>query len=110
MFTAIIRHHQALGTPLSAVTLSRIRATLRAAMNAAARRPSRSTFTAGNADRAPEDSPGLSSPPQTVRQAVLPSAVCRVIDGCLAAITMLDRSGIVTWPMPGRSRIARPSG
>jgi integrase len=38
MFTAIIRHHQALGTPLSAATLNRIRATLRAALNAAARR------------------------------------------------------------------------
>jgi integrase len=38
MFTAIVRHHQALGTPVSAATLSRIRATLRAALNAAMRR------------------------------------------------------------------------
>lgn len=38
MFTAIIRHHQALGTPISAATLNRIRATLRAALNAAIRR------------------------------------------------------------------------
>ena len=38
MFTAIIRHHQALGTPISAATLNRIRATLRAALNAAMRR------------------------------------------------------------------------
>jgi integrase len=38
MFTAIIRHHQALGTPVSAATLNRIRATLRAALNAAIRR------------------------------------------------------------------------
>jgi integrase len=38
MFTAIIRQHQALGTPVSAVTLNRIRATLRAALNAAIRR------------------------------------------------------------------------
>jgi integrase len=38
MFTAIIRQHQALGTPVSAATLSRIRATLRAALNAAIRR------------------------------------------------------------------------
>jgi integrase len=38
MFTAIIRHHHALGTPVSAATLNRIRATLRAALNAAIRR------------------------------------------------------------------------
>jgi integrase len=38
MFTAIIRHHHALGTPISAATLNRIRATLRAALNAAIRR------------------------------------------------------------------------
>jgi len=38
MFTAIIRQHQALGTPVSAATLNRIRATLRAALNAAMRR------------------------------------------------------------------------
>jgi len=38
IFTAIVRHHQALGTPVSAATLSRIRATLRAALNAAMRR------------------------------------------------------------------------
>jgi hypothetical protein len=38
MFTAIIRHHQALGTAISAATLNRIRATLRAALNAAMRR------------------------------------------------------------------------
>lgn len=37
MFTAIIRQHQALGTPVSAATLTRIRATLRAALNAAIR-------------------------------------------------------------------------
>jgi hypothetical protein len=38
MFTAIIRQHQALGSPVSAATLNRIRATLRAARNAAIRR------------------------------------------------------------------------
>ncbi|HEX5296469.1 MAG TPA: tyrosine-type recombinase/integrase [Streptosporangiaceae bacterium] len=38
MFTAIIRQHHALGTPVSAATLTRIRATLRAALNAAIRR------------------------------------------------------------------------
>jgi integrase len=38
MFTAIIRHHHALGTPISAATLTRIRATLRVALNAAIRR------------------------------------------------------------------------
>jgi integrase len=38
MFAAIIRHHHALGTPVSAATLTRIRATLRAALNAAIRR------------------------------------------------------------------------
>src|SRR6266700_3115982 len=38
MFTAITRQHQALGTPVSAATLTRIRATLRAALNAAIRR------------------------------------------------------------------------
>jgi len=38
MVTAIIRQHQALGTPVSAATLTRIRATLRAALNAAIRR------------------------------------------------------------------------
>jgi hypothetical protein len=38
MFTAIIRQHQALGTPVSAAVLTRIRATLRAALNAAIRR------------------------------------------------------------------------
>jgi integrase len=38
MFTAIIRQHHALGTPMSAATLTRIRATLRAALNAAIRR------------------------------------------------------------------------
>jgi len=38
MFTAIIRQHQAFGTPVSAATLNRIRATLRAALNAAIRR------------------------------------------------------------------------
>ena len=38
MFTAIIRQHQAFGSPVSAATLSRIRATLRAALNAAVRR------------------------------------------------------------------------
>ncbi len=38
MFTAIIRQHQALGSTVSAATLNRIRATLRAALNAAMRR------------------------------------------------------------------------
>jgi integrase len=38
MFAAIIRQHHALGTPVSAATLTRIRATLRAALNAAVRR------------------------------------------------------------------------
>lgn len=38
MFTAIIRQHQALGTSVSAAALTRIRATLRAALNAAIRR------------------------------------------------------------------------
>jgi integrase len=38
MFTAIIRQHQALGSPVTAATLNRIRATLRAALNAAVRR------------------------------------------------------------------------
>jgi hypothetical protein len=38
MFTAIIRQHQALGAPVSAATLAWIRATLRAALNAAIRR------------------------------------------------------------------------
>jgi hypothetical protein len=37
MFTAITRQHQALGSPVSAATLNRIRATLRAALNAAIR-------------------------------------------------------------------------
>jgi hypothetical protein len=55
MFTAIIRHHQALGTPLSAATLNRIRATLRAALNAAMRRG----LVAGNAaSRAEWPAPG----------------------------------------------------
>jgi len=35
MFAAIIRQHQELGTPVSAAMLTRIRATLRAALNAA---------------------------------------------------------------------------
>ena len=38
MFTAIIRHHQELGPPVSAATLNRVHATLRAALNAAIRR------------------------------------------------------------------------
>ncbi|MGH3191902.1 MAG: tyrosine-type recombinase/integrase [Streptosporangiaceae bacterium] len=38
MVAAIIRQHHALGTPVSAATLTRIRATLRAALNAAVRR------------------------------------------------------------------------
>lgn len=38
MFTAITRHHQELGSPVSAAALHRIRATLRAALNAAIRR------------------------------------------------------------------------
>ena len=38
MFAAIIRRHHALGAPVSAATLTRIRATLRAALNAAIRR------------------------------------------------------------------------
>ncbi|HEU5385067.1 MAG TPA: tyrosine-type recombinase/integrase [Streptosporangiaceae bacterium] len=38
MVTAIIRQHHALGIPVSAATLTRIRATLRAALNAAIRR------------------------------------------------------------------------
>ena len=38
MFAAIIRQHHALGTPVSAATLTRIRATLQAALNAAIRR------------------------------------------------------------------------
>jgi integrase len=38
MFTAIIRQHQELGSPVSAATLNRVRATLRAALNAAVRR------------------------------------------------------------------------
>jgi len=38
MFVAIIRQHHALGTPVSAATLTRIRATPRAALNAAIRR------------------------------------------------------------------------
>jgi hypothetical protein len=38
MFTAIIRQHQATGSPVSAATLNRVRATLRAALNAAIRR------------------------------------------------------------------------
>jgi integrase len=38
MFTAITRQHQAAGSPVTAATLHRIRATLRAALNAAVRR------------------------------------------------------------------------
>ena len=38
MFTAITRQHQATGSPVSAATVNRIRATLRAALNAAVRR------------------------------------------------------------------------
>jgi integrase len=38
MIAAIIRRHHALGTPISAATLTRIRATLRVALNAAIRR------------------------------------------------------------------------
>jgi hypothetical protein len=38
MIAVIIRHHHALGTPISAATLTRIRATLRVALNAAIRR------------------------------------------------------------------------
>src|SRR6266702_5074411 len=38
MFTAITRQHQELGSPVTAATLNRIRATLRAALNAAIRR------------------------------------------------------------------------
>jgi len=38
LVAAIIRQHHALGTPVSAATLTRIRATLRAALNAAIRR------------------------------------------------------------------------
>jgi Phage integrase family len=38
MFTAITRQHQAAGSPVTPATLNRIRATLRAALNAAARR------------------------------------------------------------------------
>jgi integrase len=38
MFTVITRQHQELGSPVSAATLHRIRATLRAALNAAIRR------------------------------------------------------------------------
>ena len=37
MFTAISRQHEALGTPLTAATLNRIRATLRASLNATIR-------------------------------------------------------------------------
>jgi hypothetical protein len=37
MFTAITRHQNAAGSPVSAATLSRIRATLRAALNTAIR-------------------------------------------------------------------------
>jgi integrase len=37
MFSATTRHHQVLGSPVSAATLSRIRAALRAALNAAIR-------------------------------------------------------------------------
>ena len=37
MFTAITRHHQAAGSPVTSATLNRIRATLRAALNAAVR-------------------------------------------------------------------------
>ena len=38
MFAAVIRERHALGDPVSAATLGRIRATLRAALNAAVRR------------------------------------------------------------------------
>ena len=38
MFTAISRQHQELGSPVSAATLNRVRATLRAALNTAVRR------------------------------------------------------------------------
>ena len=38
MFTAITRQHQAAGSPVTSATLTRIRATLRAALNAAIRR------------------------------------------------------------------------
>jgi hypothetical protein len=37
MFTAISRQHAAAGTPVSPATLARVRATLRAALNAAIR-------------------------------------------------------------------------
>jgi len=37
MFTAIARHNEALGKPMSPATLNRIRATLRTALNAAIR-------------------------------------------------------------------------
>jgi hypothetical protein len=38
MIAAIIRHRHVLGTPISAATLTRIRATLRVVLNAAVRR------------------------------------------------------------------------
>jgi site-specific recombinase XerD len=57
MFTAITRHHQALGSPLSAATLSRIRATLRAALNAAIRAGLIADNPAGRAELPPARRP-----------------------------------------------------
>jgi hypothetical protein len=50
MFTAVIRQHQAAGSPVTAATLHRIRATLRAALNAAIRRGLITDNPAGRAE------------------------------------------------------------
>ncbi|MGO8960177.1 MAG: tyrosine-type recombinase/integrase [Streptosporangiaceae bacterium] len=50
MFTAVIRQHQAAGSPVTAATLHRTRATLRAALNAAIRRGLITDNPAGRAE------------------------------------------------------------
>ena len=57
MFTAITRHHQAIGSPLTPATLSRIRATLRAALNTAIRAGLIADNPAGQAELPPARRP-----------------------------------------------------
>ncbi len=115
MVAAIIRQHHALGTPVSAATLTRIRATLRAALNAAIRSGLITENPAAKAElalaagvdlRVVQDMRGHSSIVLTADTytSVLPAVACTAAE---KVATLIIRAGCL---VPGTRRRRRRQG